>query len=148
MRDHFKKFAPKGKERLLPSESHRILCLGILDGFDIVVEEVSFLQKGFACVSFLFFEGVAECEGRKQLTKFFYGSRPLVLFVALMEDSDKVQRNMRRVLDTVRNLGNVGLVVLQSEEETGTFLERATSLLGNVPMHCDRIHLAHRKVTD
>ena len=51
LRDHFQKFAPKGKERVLPSESHQIVCLGMLDGFDIAVEDMRFLQKGFVDVS-------------------------------------------------------------------------------------------------
>ena len=57
--NHFKKLAPKGKERLLASKSYQIVCLGMLYGFDIVLEDVRFLQKGFADVSSLSFDGVA-----------------------------------------------------------------------------------------
>ena len=48
----------------------------MLDGFDIVVEDVRFLQKGFADVSLLSFDGVAQCEGPEQLTEVFYGCIP------------------------------------------------------------------------
>ena len=68
-----------------------------------------------------------------------------VVFVALMEDYDKVQENMRRVLDTIWEMW---VLFCSNRRKTGSFLERAISLSGNVPMHCDRIHLVDRKVTD
>ena len=68
-----------------------------------------------------------------------------VVFVALMEDYDKVQENMRRVLDTIPEMW---VLFCSNRRKTGSFLERAISLSGNVPMHCDRINLVDRKVTD
>ena len=65
--------------------------------------------------------------------------------MALMEDYDKVQENMRRVLDTIREMW---VLFCSNRRKTGSFLERAISLSGNVPMHCDRIHLVDRKATD
>ena len=73
----------------------------MLDSFHIVVEDTRFLEKGFADVNLLYFVGVAHCEGPEQLTEVCYGSRPSVFFVALMQDYDKVQDNMRRVMEAL-----------------------------------------------
>ena len=57
------KFSPLRKDRLLPAESHQMVCLVLLDAFDMIIQDSKILSKGFSDASFLSYEGVAKCDG-------------------------------------------------------------------------------------
>ena len=98
VREHFTRFAPDDEACILPIESHGLVCLGMLDAYDIVIQDCQWLSKGFSDATFFKYEGIAECNSIDQLTSVFYGSSPSVLLVVVYEDYDQVMVHIKRIL--------------------------------------------------
>ena len=74
----FNRFTLNGEARILPAQI--MVCLGMLDTYDSVIQDCEWLCNGFGDASFLKYEGVTECDSVDQLTSVFCGSGPSVLF--------------------------------------------------------------------
>ena len=115
-REHFTRFAPKGEAHILLTKSHQLVCLGMLEAYDIVIQDYQWLSKGFFDASFVKCEGIAECNSVEQLTSVFYCSSPSVLFVVGLEDYDQVMVHIKRIMANLPTLGNIGLVLFQGSD--------------------------------